>query len=66
MDVKKQPQEKKAVFLRFLKVAGILFITTVSKKNVQKKSDDDDGGFQQQVPQRFVNGYEHMNSRNDR
>ena len=30
-------QEKKAVFLRFLKVAGKLFITTVSKKNVQKK-----------------------------
>ena len=30
-------QEKKPVFLRFLKVAGKLFITTVSKKNVQKK-----------------------------
>ena len=30
-------QEKKPVFLRFLKVAGKLFITTVSKKNVKKK-----------------------------
>ena len=41
-------------------------MTTVSKKNVQKKSDDDDGGFQQQVPQRFVNGYKHTSGRNDR
>ena len=30
-------QEKKGVFLRFLKVAGKIFITTVSKKNFQKK-----------------------------
>ena len=40
-------------------------MTTVSKKNDQKKSVDDNGGFQQQVPQRFVNVYEHTNSRND-
>ena len=59
-------REKKVVFLRFLKVAGKLFITTVSKKNCSKKSDDDNVGFQQQVPQRFVDGYEHMNSRNER
>ena len=31
------PQEKKAVFLRFFKVPGTIFITTVSKKNVWKK-----------------------------
>ena len=59
-------QEKKPVFLRFSKVAGKIFITTVSKKNVQKKSGDDNGGFQQQVPQRLVDEYEHMNSRNAR
>ena len=59
-------QGKKAVFLRFLKVAGKLFITTVSKKKCSKKSDDDNGGFQQQVPQRFVDGYDHTSSRNDR
>ena len=40
-------------------------MTTVSKKNEEKKSVDDNGGFQQQVPQRFVDGFEHMNSRND-
>ena len=57
---------KKGVFLRFLKVAGKIFITTVSKKNFQKKSDDDNGGFQQQVPQRFVDGYDHTRSQNDR
>ena len=57
---------KKGVFLRFLKVAGKIFITTVSKKNFQKKSDDDNGGFQQQVPQRFVDRYGHMNIQNKR
>ena len=41
-------------------------MTTVSKKNDQKNSVDDNGGFQQQVTQRFVTRYEHMNSRNDR
>ena len=34
-------------------------------KTVKKKSDDDNGGFQQQVPQRLVDRYEHMNSRNE-
>ena len=33
----KTAQEKKAVFLRFLKEPGKIFITTVSKKNFQKK-----------------------------
>jgi hypothetical protein len=32
-----KPQEKKAVLLRFLKVAGKIFITTVSKENFEKK-----------------------------
>ena len=44
------------------KVPGKIFITTVSKKIVQKKSDDDNGGFQQQVPQRFIDQCDHMNS----
>ena len=35
-------------------------------KNDRKKSDDDNGEFQQQVPQRLVDEYEHMNSRNER
>ena len=39
-------QEKKAVFLRFFKVPGTIFITTVSKKNVKKKGDDDHGELQ--------------------
>ena len=33
-------QEKKGVFLRFLKVAGKLFITTVSKENFEKSDDE--------------------------
>ena len=36
-EVQSNAQEKKGVFLRFLKVAGTIFITTVSKKNVRKK-----------------------------
>ena len=32
---------------------------------MSKKSDDDNGGFQQQVPQRYVDGNKHMNIRND-
>ena len=36
------------------------------KRKLSKKSDDDDGGFQQQVPQRLIDRYEHMNSRNER
>ena len=48
------------------KVPGKIFITTVSKKNVQKKVTKDHGGFQQQSPQRLVDGYDHTSSRNDR
>ena len=36
------------------------------KRKLRKKSDDDDGGLQQQSPQRLIDRYEHMNSRNDR
>ena len=36
------------------------------KKNLLKKSDDDNGGFQQQSPQRLLDRYDHMNSRNKR
>ena len=32
----------------------------------EKISDDDDDGFQQQSPQRLVDKYKHMSSRNDR
>ena len=37
----------------------------IKRKLRKKKSDDDDGGFQQQSPQRLIDRYEHMNSRND-
>ena len=36
------------------------------KRKLWKKSDNDDGGFQQQIHQRLVDRYEHMNSRNER
>ena len=55
---------KKPRFLRFSKVAGKIFITTVSKKNVQKKSETDHGRFQQQSTQRLIDRYDHMNVRN--
>ena len=35
------------------------------KEEHPKKSDDDNGGFQQQIPQWFIDRYEHMNSRNE-
>ena len=38
----------------------------IKRKQQQKKWRWDHGGFQQQSPQRLVNGYEHMNSRNER
>ena len=60
------PQEKKAVFLRFLKVAGIKGITTVSKENFEKKWRRDNGEFQQQSTQRLLDRYDHMNGQNDR
>ena len=41
-----ETQEKKAVFLRFFKVPGTIFITTVSKKTLKKKGDDDHGELQ--------------------
>ena len=36
-DTNECAQEKKGDFLRFLKVAGTIFMTTVSKKNGKKK-----------------------------
>ena len=45
-------QEKRR-FFKVFKVAGKIFITTVSKKNVQKKVTKDHGGFHQQSPQRL-------------
>ena len=43
------PQEKKAVFLRFFKVPGTIFITTVSKKNVKKKVTTTMANFKRKV-----------------
>ena len=43
-------QEKKGDFLRFLKVAGTIFITTVSKKNFQKKVTTTMVDFNNKVP----------------
>ena len=37
----------------------------IKEKRSKKKSVDDNGGFQQQVPQRYVDGNKHMNIRND-
>ena len=52
------------------KVPGIKCITTVKpkikKKNAFEEVQMNHGGFQQQSPQRLVDGYEYMNSRNDR
>ena len=59
-------QGKKAVFLRFSKVAGKKCITTVSKEIVRKKVEMTMGEFQTQTPQRLVDRYKHMNSRNER
>ena len=36
------------------------------KKKALRRSANDHGGFQQQSPQRLVDGYGYMNSRNDR
>ena len=36
------------------------------KKKTRLKKCNDHGGFQQQSPQRLADGYEYMNSRNDR
>ena len=56
---------KKSRFFKVFKRTWKRCITTVSKENFEKKSDDDDGGLQQQSPQRLIDRYEHMNSRND-
>ena len=57
---------KKSRFLRFFKVPGTIFITTVSKENLEKKGANDHGEFQTQSPQRLKDGYKHTSSRNDR
>ena len=36
------------------------------KKKLRRSDETDHGEFQTQSPQRLVNEYEHMNSRNDR
>ena len=36
------------------------------EKKKLRRSDIDNGEFQQQIPQRLINIYEHMNSQNDR
>ena len=36
------------------------------EKKKLRRSDIDNGEFQQQSPQRLIDIYEHMNSRNDR
>ena len=57
---------KKRRFFKVFKVAGKIFITTVSKKNVQKKSDEGPWWISTTSPQRFVDEYEYTSSRNDR
>ena len=41
-------------------------MTTVKHQTKKKRLTKDHGGFQQQSPQRLVDGYEYMNGRNDR
>ena len=51
------------------KVPGIKCITTVKPKIKKKRvwrSANDHGGFQQQSPQRLVDGYKYMSGRNNR
>ena len=59
-------QGKKAVFLRFSKVAGTKCITTVLTEKRSKKSGNDHSEFQAQIPQQLVHRYKHMDSRNER
>ena len=40
-------------------------MTTVKHQTKEKRLTKDHGGFQQQSPQRLVNGYEHMNGQNE-
>ena len=47
------------------KVSGIKYITTVKHQIKIKRLTKDHGGFQQRSPQRLVDIYDHMNSRND-
>ena len=61
-----QTQEKKAVFLRFSKVAGKKCITTVSKENSKKKYDDDGWKLDVMKTQATAIQYYRMNSQNDR
>ena len=44
---------KKSRFFKVFNEAGKRFMTTVSKKNVQKKVTKDHGGFHQQSPQQL-------------
>ena len=36
------------------------------KKKLRRSDETDHGEFQTQSPQRLINGYKHINSRNDR
>ena len=57
---------KKRRFFKVFKVAGKIFITTVSKENFEKSEDETMVEFHPQSTQRLIIRYEHMNSRNDR
>ena len=55
---------KKSHFFKVFKEPGKKCITMVSKDTSKNALMKDHGGFQQQSPQRLVDGYYHMNGRN--
>ena len=61
-----KPQEKFKILRFYQEHTTEPRLNQKIKRKTVTKMNIDNGGFQQQVPQRLVDRYKHMNSRNER